>query len=130
MSKFEPLTRFLSTVRAEECRVTFKEIEELLGFKLPPSSRRHRPWWSNNPSNSAITQAWLLAGFKTEQVDMAGEKLVFRRLPASAAKEVIPGTRQLRQPLFGALKGTVQIAPGTDLTEPTGERWNADEGRL
>lgn len=29
--------------------------------------------------------------------------------------------------IFGALKGTVTIMPGTDLTLPTGEAWNAEE---
>ena len=27
--------------------------------------------------------------------------------------------------VFGALRGTVAIAPGTDLTAPTGEEWGA-----
>lgn len=29
--------------------------------------------------------------------------------------------------IFGALKGTVTIMPGTDLTLPTGEAWDAEE---
>ncbi len=28
--------------------------------------------------------------------------------------------------IFGALKGTVTIAPGTDLTAPIGEEWDAE----
>ncbi len=84
MSKFEPLTAFLSSLPTSERRVTFGEIERILGFKLPPSARRHRPWWSNNPDNSAITKAWLAAGFRTEQVDMAGESLVFRKARQAA----------------------------------------------
>ena len=28
--------------------------------------------------------------------------------------------------LWGALRGTVKVAPGTDLTEGTGEAWEAD----
>ena len=27
--------------------------------------------------------------------------------------------------IFGALKGTITIAPGTDLTAPTGKEWGA-----
>ena len=30
--------------------------------------------------------------------------------------------------LWGALKGSVQVAPGVDLTAPTGEVWDACEG--
>ena len=29
--------------------------------------------------------------------------------------------------IFGALKGTVTIAPGVDLTMPTHEKWDAGE---
>ena len=29
--------------------------------------------------------------------------------------------------IFGALKGTVTIMPGVDLTRPTGETWNAEK---
>ncbi len=29
--------------------------------------------------------------------------------------------------IFGALKGTVTIAPGVNLTQPTGEKWNAEQ---
>ena len=28
--------------------------------------------------------------------------------------------------LFGAMRGTVKFVPGVDLTEPTGEIWNAE----
>jgi antitoxin (DNA-binding transcriptional repressor) of toxin-antitoxin stability system len=28
--------------------------------------------------------------------------------------------------LWGAMRGTVKVAPGLDLTEPTGEEWEAD----
>ncbi len=30
------------------------------------------------------------------------------------------------EPLWGSMKGTVTIAEGTDLTEPTGEVWEAN----
>lgn len=39
---------------------------------------------------------------------------------------VVPATEDLVE-LWGAMKGTVRVAPGVDLTEPTGEVWEADE---
>src|SRR3954447_5502762 len=92
MSKFEPLTAFLSSLPTSERRVTFGEIERILGFKLPPSARKHRPWWSNNPDNSAMTRAWLAAGFRTERVDMAGETLVFRKVDPSPSSPSKPAS--------------------------------------
>jgi hypothetical protein len=129
MSKFEPLTKHLCRIPASEYRTTFSEVERILGFKLPPSARRHRPWWSNNASNSAMTKAWLAAGFRTEQVDMAGEKLVFRRTASAHHSRPASDNKPRRSPI-GGLRGTVQVAPGVDLTEPTGEIWDAAEGRL
>ena len=83
--KYDALGQFLKT-RASDSTVpmTFAEIEEIIGSKLPPSAYEHRPWWSNNPSNNVMTKVWLAAGFKTEQVDVAGEKLVFRNAAKSA----------------------------------------------
>jgi prevent-host-death family protein len=34
--------------------------------------------------------------------------------------------RQKMTPLWGAMKGSVTVLPGTDLTAPTGEVWKAD----
>jgi hypothetical protein len=37
--------------------MSFREIEQVLGFPLPPAARRHRPWWSNNGNNNVMTKA-------------------------------------------------------------------------
>jgi prevent-host-death family protein len=34
--------------------------------------------------------------------------------------------RQTITPLWGAMKGSVTLLPGTDLTAPTGETWKAN----
>lgn len=128
MSKYEPLRRYLEKRTTEQVPMTFSEIEKLLGFKLPVS-QRYPAWWSNNPTNNVMTNEWLAAGFKTEQVDIEGRKLVFRRTRPIA--ESAPGalsaaseeTKPRRHPLFGRLKGTITIMPGTDLTEPADADW-------
>jgi len=135
VTKFEPLTRYLGSLSARERRMCFREVEQVLGFQLPPSARKHRPWWSNNPDNSAMTRAWLAAGFRTERVDMAGETLVFRKVdalpspskPASGAR--LHGGKAPGSP-FGGLRGTVRIVGGFDPAESTGEVWAADQRRL
>jgi prevent-host-death family protein len=38
---------------------------------------------------------------------------------------IVPVEQQPAE-LWGALRGTVKVAPGTDLTEGTGEVWEAD----
>ena len=133
MSKYAPLTGYLSSSGMDYILMTFAEVEEVIGDKLPRSAFEYRPWWSNNPSNHVNAYSWLRAGYKTADVDMAERKLAFRKASAdelpvgrnnktSKDEEASPYSR-----IFGALKGTVTIAPGVDLTLPTGEKWNAQQ---
>ena len=146
MSKYAPLGQFLKSQTTQEVRMTFAEIEGKIGCKLPPSAYNHRPWWSNNPSNNVMTKVWLDAGYRTEQVDMEGKKLVFRHfdfgdmeravnevlapMMAEEAREFEPSQsagekKQNRHPALGAMRGTFTIEPGYDLTRPmyTDEEW-------
>ncbi len=103
MSKYEALGQFLKSRRDEHVPMTFAEIERLIGKPLPPSAHKHRPWWSNNSANSALTRICLEAGYKSEQVDMAGRKLVFRRVEEM---QKAPATTTQ-----SALRVTIQQAP-------------------
>jgi hypothetical protein len=131
MTKYEALGRFLREQRPAQVPMTFAEIEHITGTKLPPSAHKHRPWWSNNAKNSAMTKVWLEAGFQTEQVDMAGRKLVFRRIGNEERPQRTPPStpapqnplRTKHHPLRGALKGLLRVMPGTDLTQPADPTW-------
>jgi hypothetical protein len=76
---YNPFATFLRLLPGNEIRLHFQQIELLLGFALPDSAKR-REWWSNNPSNSALTRAWLSAGFKSDTVDTASSLATFRRV--------------------------------------------------
>ena len=129
MSKYDALGAFLKNQRSDRVPMSFAEVERVTGRKLPPSAAKHRPWWSNNPDNSVMTRVWLDAGFESEQVNMAGRKLVFRRVRKPVDS---PGGKSGRgpegnyHPLLGALKGLMRIAPGTDLTKPADPDWGKD----
>ena len=146
MSKYAPLADHLLDSGQEAVSVTFADIERIIGAKLPRSAFTHRAWWSNNPTNSVITNFWLKAGYKTESVDMAGKKLVFVKTaqyppsPEAAAHglqdqgRVFGGAHTPAgadadtvsfSSIFGALKGTVTVHPGTDLTAPIDADWEA-----
>jgi hypothetical protein len=134
MSKYQNLGSYLSNQPFNEVPMSFAEIEKVIDAKLPPKAQLHRAWWSNSPSNNVMTKVWLDAGFRSEQVDMAGRKLVFRRIkpahreppknppqhgmaePQSAFKHQ-GGVAPKRSPLWGALKGLLWIEPGYDLAQ-------------
>ncbi|MDE0415584.1 MAG: hypothetical protein OXI95_01435 [bacterium] len=79
--KYALLYKSLSTRPGSRWRTTFSEIEAVLGFKLPPSARHHRPWWANQRHGGGLghSLAWQAAGWQTAQVDLAAETLVFER---------------------------------------------------
>jgi len=123
-SKYRPLTAHLRAQRGAQVRMSFAEIERVLGAKLPPSAASHRAWWSNNPLNNVMTKAWLEAGFRSELVDLSGRKLVFRRVRPAAPSKAGPTPERsssAEPPLFGWLRGTV--AATGDLTEPADPEW-------
>ena len=125
-SKYQPLTIHLRAQRGDQVRMSFSEIERVIGAKLPNSADSHRAWWSNNPTNNVMTQAWLDAGFESEQVDLVGRKLVFRRVrragPPKSPAALAPRDPTSGKPaLFGWLRGTVAVTG--DLTEPADPEW-------
>jgi hypothetical protein len=129
MSKYDALGAFLKNQRNDRVPMSFAEVERVTGKKLPPSAAKHRPWWSNNPDNSVMTRVWLDAGFESEQVDMAGRKLVFRRVRKpvnSPGGEGGGGSEGRYHPLWGALKGLMRISPSTDLTKPADPDWGKE----
>ncbi len=127
MSKYTPLKKFLENKGISNVPMAFAEIEAIIEAALPPSARKYRAWWSNNPSNSVITYAWLRAGYKTSAVDLAREKLVFIRLNTNDAHFPLVKSAQGHQTrgFLGGMKGTVTIADGYDLTSPLDVAWDA-----
>ena len=81
-----------------------------------------------------MTNEWLTAGYRTEQVDIEGRKLVFRRVASprvagegGLAEPAAEPKHARRHPGFGLMKDLTKIAPGTDLTAPTGADWGKSE---
>ncbi len=125
MSKYEALPQFLARMNRAAQRISFREIEDVLGFKLPKSAYEHEAWWSNNATGHSHAGAWLKAGWRTEAIDLVGRRVTFRRSSRS-----LPATPPQPGDPWGCMAGTVTILPGTDLTAPSDEKWNAEEGRL
>jgi hypothetical protein len=126
MSKYEPLPQFLASAHGSIKRLNFAEIERVLGFKLPKSAYEHEAWWSNNTTGHSHARAWLKAGWRTQDLDLAGRKVTFQR----SVQSPLPATPSPKGDPWGCMADTITIMPGVDLTAPTGDTWNAEEGRL
>ena len=103
-SKYRKLYRHLCALETREWRTTFSEIESVLGFALPESARKHRPWWGNQKGGNGHSHAlaWS-AGWETAQINMAAETLLFRRTSASPVQrlsfdEILPVHATARWP--------------------------------
>ncbi|MFZ4380487.1 MAG: DUF7662 domain-containing protein [Sandarakinorhabdus sp.] len=80
MSKYRKLTEFLNQRPTSQWAASFNEVERVLGFDLPDSARRHRPWWANqNGMNHSQTKGWMAAGWMTEDVSLDDERVTFVR---------------------------------------------------
>jgi predicted KAP-like P-loop ATPase len=114
MGKYEPLGQFLKKQKRDRIKMSFADIESLIGTKLPNSSKSHRAWWSNNPTNNVMTKEWLDAGFETENVELAAERLVFRKSkPAGPAKK-----NNNWKSIFGCMKGMITLPEDFDPERP------------
>ena len=123
--KYDPLRHYLCQQMGSRVPMTFQQVESVIGGRLPASARRHRPWWANDATGHAHASAWLGAGYRTEQVDMEGERLVFVRAPdvmekgmAERSAAYKPQDASAQHPMIGALKGLLWIDPTLDLTKP------------
>ncbi|HEY8696927.1 MAG TPA: hypothetical protein VIM02_04870 [Rhizomicrobium sp.] len=140
MSVYDPLRAYLSRHGGNLIPMSFAQVEAAAGHKLPRSAYAHRPWWANEGRGHSHAKAWLSAGYQTEQVDMQGKNLVFRRVSAGTpsgmsetGREFAPDEKKLgRHPAIGAMKGTFWIEPGYDLTRPmyTDEEWQEIEEEM
>ena len=78
--KYQRLYSHLCSLPDPEWKVSFTDIEAVLGFELPDSARLYRPWWANQAGGGRSQAiAWMAAGWETAKVDIPGETLLFRR---------------------------------------------------
>ena len=115
MSRYAKLTSFLQALGVSSRRVGFAEIERVLGFRLPASARTYSAWWSNNAVDGRQSNAWLSAGWQTEELDLPGEKITFRRSKVipKRGKAAKPKSQLTRPATAGVPKNLPDAAGGT-----------------
>lgn len=76
--KYRPLWQWLIEQHSDAVNLTFADVERVLGFPLPPSSRNHPAHWSGY-DGSAVARAIVDAGWRAEGVDLNAQRLTLRR---------------------------------------------------
>ncbi|MBX9614051.1 MAG: hypothetical protein K2X25_00505 [Caulobacteraceae bacterium] len=66
MAKYDPLQTYLKRQKVDALELSFREIENLIGYLLPKSAGQSA-WWSNADEDVSVRavqhRAWLLAGY-------------------------------------------------------------------
>jgi len=78
MEKYSPLEKHLNSIQFDNWRVSFVELEKILGFNLPASARKYAGWWSNQKTGSRAHH-WIAAGYITSELDLENEKVTFAK---------------------------------------------------
>jgi hypothetical protein len=78
-SKYDPLKKYLAERTDPEIRLSFREIERIVGFELPDSARRLRQFWENPSDKRGPAAAWMEAGRYTTNVNFTAETVDFVR---------------------------------------------------
>ena len=78
--KFIALTAYLEKCGMDELKMTFSEIEKIIGFRLSDSAYTYPAQWSNSESQS-FAFGWLNAGYITRQVNIPQQTVEFVKKP-------------------------------------------------
>ena len=84
--KYRPLYTYLENRYATTVVLTLSEIEDILGFTLPPGARTDGAWWTVGDPNTpagAYADAWKSAS-RTAVPNLVARAVVFERVAQSS----------------------------------------------
>jgi len=77
--KYMKLTKFLKEQDSNDIVMKFSFIEDVLGFKLPPSAYIRASDWANTLSHS-MARSWMGAGYVVDRIDFDEHTVRFKRM--------------------------------------------------
>ena len=97
-TKYGPLNRYL--IRrgkyTDKARLSFAEIEGIIGDNLPFGAIRNPSWWSNTQS-SVQGEAWTNAGWRVQDVNLQERTVTFRKVESAEEKKTARKPRRTRK---------------------------------
>ena len=117
--KYAPLQQRLAQADGRSLTLSFAEIEETIGAKLPTSARKHQAWWANNPNGHSHCRAWIAVGWRTGNLNIAEEKVDFVQVsPQAEASQ--PSSDAASPANAGASSGEPAAAPAASANAQAG----------
>jgi len=74
--KYDKLKQHFSRCTASSISITFKRIEDILGFPLPEAARKGREWWYPRKEYNRMCEAWITEGYTIETPDLKKKKSI------------------------------------------------------
>lgn len=81
-SRYAALADWLQSIPGDidQVPLTFAEIEEIIGGKLPASAHSHRAWWANDAQGHPHSKEWLEAGWRRAYLSLDEKRVTFVRI--------------------------------------------------
>jgi hypothetical protein len=77
--KYAAFAEWLAQQKTAPLRLTFGRVEDVLGFALPASARRHNAYWSGGQPGSTIGNAIRDAGWRAVDLNLTAERVTLER---------------------------------------------------
>ncbi len=90
MGKYVKLGEHFVALKGTRQTLTFDQVEQVVGEKLPPVARKHAAWWANSHTKSHHwSHQWQRAGWEASSPNFTDGKVTFTRLSPSATLETL-----------------------------------------
>ena len=107
--RYEPLTAYLKGQDASSVTVTFDQLAEILGFRLPAAASNHAEWWQEGSSHPQA-RGWRDAGWTFVRTDRRAQTVTFRKDEPTARRKAA-GSAARAKPRATAGQGGARRTP-------------------
>ncbi|MEG0774386.1 hypothetical protein [Clostridium sp.] len=76
--KYEALMKYFQTIEDNKVVLTYDDIENIIGFKLPKSAYEYNAYWRESKTHT-VTRAWIESGWKITELRM-GKHIEFTKV--------------------------------------------------
>jgi hypothetical protein len=108
--RYEPLTVYLKSQDASSVTVTFDQLADILGFRLPAAASNHAEWWQEGSSHPQA-RGWRDAGWSFVRTDRRAQTVTFRKDEPASRRAGKGSTAKAKPRAAGAKQGTARRAP-------------------